>query len=41
MLVFEKGSGGVHIVKINLVTMDEVTKGGQRPNEGGKLRDLL
>lgn len=39
--VFEKGSDGVYTVKINLVTMDGVTKGGQRPNEGGRFKDLL
>ena len=41
LLVFEKGSDGVYTVKINLMTMDGVTKGGQRPNEGGRFRDLL
>lgn len=41
LLVLEQGSGSVYTVKINLVTVDGGTKRGQRPNEGGRFRNLL
>lgn len=41
LLLFEKGSGSVYTVEINLVTVDRVTKRGQRPDGGGRFRNLL